>query len=98
MPGGIHMSPIPALDYSLLYGERIVRSVAHNTREDGHEFLLEAAGIPVRTHTGTFSFNHANEALVALKNDSIRGAGVLVVDRGLSMLKQGRFEGTRCES
>jgi alcohol dehydrogenase, propanol-preferring len=78
--GGIHMSPILSFDYSLIYGERVVRSVANNTREDGREFLLEAASIPVRTHTETFSFNQANEALIALKNDSIRGAGVLVMD------------------
>jgi propanol-preferring alcohol dehydrogenase len=77
--GGIHMSPIPSFDYSLIYGERVVRSVANNTREDGRQFLEEAARIPVRTHTETFSFNQANEALVALKNDSIRGAGVLVM-------------------
>ncbi len=78
--GGIHMSPIPSFDYSLIYGERVVRSVANNTREDGREFLLEAARIPVRTHTQTFSFDQANEALIALKNDSIRGAGVLVME------------------
>jgi propanol-preferring alcohol dehydrogenase len=74
------MSPIPSFDYSLIYGERMVRSVANNTREDGREFLLEAASIPVHTHTKTFPFNQANEALIALKNDSIRGAGVLIVD------------------
>lgn len=78
--GGIHMSPIPSFDYSLIYGERVVRSVANNTREDGREFLLEAARIPVRTHTQTFPFDQANEALIALKNDSIRGAGVLVMN------------------
>ena len=78
--GGIHMSPIASFDYSLIYGERMVRSVANNTREDGREFLLEAARIPVRTHTQTFPFDRANEALIALKNDSIRGAGVLVVE------------------
>ena len=78
--GGIHMSPIPSFDYSLIYGERMVRSVANNTREDGREFLKEAAGIPVRTHTQIFPFDQANEALIALKNDSIRGAGVLVID------------------
>jgi alcohol dehydrogenase, propanol-preferring len=77
--GGIHMSPIPELDYSLIYGERIIRSVANNTREDGREFLQEAARIPVRTHVQTFPFNEANEALMALKSDAIRGAGVLVV-------------------
>jgi alcohol dehydrogenase, propanol-preferring len=77
--GGIHMSPIPELDYSLIYGERIIRSVANNTREDGREFLQEAARIPVRTHVQTFPFNEANEALMALKSDAIRGAGVLAV-------------------
>jgi propanol-preferring alcohol dehydrogenase len=76
--GGIHMSPIPSFDYSLIYGERVVRSVANNTRDDGREFFIEAAGIPVRTHTQTFSFDQANDALIALKNDAIRGAGVLV--------------------
>ena len=78
--GGIHMSSIPSFDYSLIYGERIVRSVANNTREDGHEFLIEAASIPVQTHVQTFSFDQANEALIALKSDAIRGAGVLVMD------------------
>ena len=78
--GGIHMSPIPSFDYSLIYGERVVRSVANNTRDDGREFLREAARIPVHTHTQTFSFDQANDALIALKNDSIRGAAVLVTD------------------
>lgn len=78
--GGIHMSPIPSFDYSLIYGERVVRSVANNTREDGREFLLEAARIPVRTHTQAFPFDQANDALMALKNDSIRGAGVLLTN------------------
>jgi alcohol dehydrogenase, propanol-preferring len=79
--GGIHMSAIPSFDYSLLYGERIVRSVANNTREDGREFLLEAARIPIRTHVETFSLDQANDALIALKEDAIRGAGVLVVSQ-----------------
>jgi propanol-preferring alcohol dehydrogenase len=77
--GGIHMSPIPSFDYSLIYGERTIRSVANNTREDGREFLLEAARIPVRTHVQTFNFDQVNEALIALKHDAIRGAGVVVV-------------------
>jgi alcohol dehydrogenase, propanol-preferring len=77
--GGIHMSPIPTFDYSLIYGERVIRSVANNTRRDGEDFLREAAQIPIRTHTQLFSFAQANEALVALKNDAIRGAGVLQV-------------------
>jgi propanol-preferring alcohol dehydrogenase len=76
--GGIHMSPIPSFDYSLIYGERMIRSVAHNTRVDGREFLEEAARVPVRTHVQTFSFDQVNDALVALKNDAIRGAGVIV--------------------
>ena len=77
--GGIHMSPIPSFDYSLIYGERIIRSVANNTRADGREFLEEAARLPVQTHVQTFPFDHANDALIALKNDAIRGAGVIVI-------------------
>ena len=73
------MSPTPPLEYSLLYGERRIVSVANNTRDDGREFLAEAATVPVRTHVQTFPFERANEALLALKNDAIRGAGVLVV-------------------
>ena len=76
--GGIHMSPIPTFDYALVYGERIIRSVANNTRTDGREFLQEAAQIPIRTHVETFPLAHANEALAALKHDAIRGAGVLL--------------------
>ena len=76
--GGIHMSPIPSFDYSLIYGERMIRSVANNTRADGREFLLEAARIPVRTHVQTFAFDQVNEALIALKHDAIRGAGVVL--------------------
>jgi len=78
--GGIYMSPIPVLEYSLLYGERIVRSVANNTREDGREFLHEAARISVKTSVRSFSLEEANEALIALKNDAIRGAGVLTIN------------------
>lgn len=81
--GGIHMSPIPSFDYSLVYGERTIRSVANNTRRDGEEFLLEAARIPIRTHTELFSFAQANDALAALKHDAIRGAAVL---QGIAMI------------
>lgn len=77
--GGIHMSPIPSFDYSLIYGERSIRSVANNTRADGREFLLEAARVPVRTHVQTFAFEQVNEALIALKHDAIRGAGVVTL-------------------
>ncbi len=77
--GGIHMSAIPPFEYALLYGERVVRSVANNTRDDGREFLAEAARVPVRTHVETFPLDQANDALIALKHDAIRGAGVLCV-------------------
>jgi propanol-preferring alcohol dehydrogenase len=75
--GGIHMSPIPALDYNLLYQERVVRSVANNTRQDGNDFLRIAAEIPIRTQIEIFPLREANRALNALKNDAIRGAAVL---------------------
>ncbi len=78
--GGIHMSRIPSFDYSLIYGERTIRSVANNTRADGREFLLEAARIPVHTHVQTFTFEQVNDALIALKNDAIRGAGVVRIN------------------
>src|SRR5208282_3037593 len=77
--GGIHMSPIPPLDYDLLYGERVVRSVANNTRADGHDFLKVAAEIPVRAEIEVFPLAEANRALNSLKNDAIRGAAVLKV-------------------
>jgi propanol-preferring alcohol dehydrogenase len=77
--GGIHMSVIPALDYDLLYQERVVRSVANNTRQDGHDFLKVAAEIPVHISTEVFPLEEANRALNSLKNDAIRGAAVLKV-------------------
>jgi propanol-preferring alcohol dehydrogenase len=77
--GGIHMSDIPSMPYDLLYGERVVRSVANNTREDGREFLALAAEARIRTHTEIFPLSEANRALKALKNDAIRGAAVLTV-------------------
>ena len=77
--GGIHMSEIPPLDYDLLYGERVVRSVANNTRQDGHDFLKVAAEIPIHTQIEVFPLAEANRALNALKNDAIRGAAVLKV-------------------
>lgn len=75
--GGIHMSDIPAFPYSLLYEERVIRSVANNTRKDGHEFLRLAAEIPVKTQVQVYPLAEANRALNALKNDAIRGAAVL---------------------
>jgi len=80
--GGIHMSPIPALDYSLLYQERIVRSVANNTRADGEDFLRVAAEIPIHTEVQRFPLREANRALAALKHDRVRGAAVLEIRDG----------------
>jgi propanol-preferring alcohol dehydrogenase len=77
--GGIHMSPIPQLDYDVLYWERSIRSVANNTRKDGKDFLQLAAKIPIRTQIQTFPLADANIALNALKHDAIRGAAVLVI-------------------
>jgi len=78
--GGIHMSPIPSFSYDLLYQERMIRSVANNTRQDGEEFLALAARIPIRTHVRVYPLAEANEALNALKNDAIPGAAVLRVN------------------
>jgi alcohol dehydrogenase, propanol-preferring len=75
--GGIHMSPIPPLDYSLLYQERVIRSVANNTRQDGEDFLRLAAEIPVHTQVKLFPLREANRALNDLKADRITGAAVL---------------------
>lgn len=77
---GVTMTPIPELDYDrLLYWERAVRSVANFTREDAAEFLRLAAEVPVRTTVQTFPLEAANEALLALKEGRINGAGVLVL-------------------
>jgi propanol-preferring alcohol dehydrogenase len=75
--GGIHMSPIPSFSYDLLYQERVIRSVANNTRQDGQDFLRVAAEIPIRTRVQIFPLAEANRALNALKNDAIPGAAVL---------------------
>src|SRR5258708_28504877 len=75
--GGIHMSRIPSFDYQLLYQERMIRSVANNTRKDGEDFLPISAEIPIRTHVQIFPLSEANRALNMLKNDAICGAAVL---------------------
>lgn len=78
--GGIHMSDVPSLPYARLYRERVVRTVANNTREDGRALLEEAARVGVRTRVSTYPLEHANEALLELKEGAIGGAGVLVPD------------------
>ncbi|MGF7209076.1 propanol-preferring alcohol dehydrogenase [Skermanella aerolata] len=76
---GIHMSDIPAFPYEILWGERVVRSVANLTRRDGEEFLTLAPTIPVRTHVTTFDLAQANDAIVALRSGTITGAAVLTL-------------------
>ncbi|WP_447984857.1 zinc-dependent alcohol dehydrogenase family protein [Nitrospira sp. Nam74] len=77
---GIHMSPIPSIDYDReLFGERILRSVTANTKQDGLDLLREAAGIPIRPHTQRFKLEEANTALQALKAGTIQGGGVIAM-------------------
>lgn len=76
--GGIHMSDIPPLPYSLLWGERRIQSVANLTRQDGTEFLALAARIPIVTQIQTFALQEANDALQRLRAGDLRGAAVLV--------------------
>jgi alcohol dehydrogenase, propanol-preferring len=75
---GIHMSDIPCFPYRLLWEERVIRSVANLTRQDGEEFFRVAAQIPVRCTTVQFSLEDANEALRSLREGRIEGAAVLV--------------------
>lgn len=74
---GITMSPIPQMDYSLLYHERVIRSAANSTRDDCREFLSLAVEAGLRTEVEVFELEHANRALQALKKSEIKGAGVL---------------------
>jgi propanol-preferring alcohol dehydrogenase len=75
---GIHMSDIPAFPYQILWGERVVRSVANLTREDGGKFFRIAPDVPVRTSVETFPLTAANEALDRLRRGKLQGAAVLV--------------------
>ena len=76
---GIHMSDIPSFPYSILWGERVVRSVANLTRRDGEEFLKMAPRVPVRTEVRAYPLERANEALAALRGGEVRGAAVLEI-------------------
>jgi propanol-preferring alcohol dehydrogenase len=76
---GITMSAIPQMDYSLIYHERIIRSVANSTRQDAREFLELAADVPLQTEIQVFDLEQANHALQALRSSEIRGAGVLKI-------------------
>jgi|SRR6516164_6785751 len=77
---GIHMSDIPSFQYRLLWGERVIRSVANLTRRDGTDFLELAPRVPVRTAVQSFPLSDANVALRKLRDGQIQGAAVLVVD------------------
>ncbi len=86
--GGIHMSDIPAFPYSLLWGERTVRSVANLTRQDGLDFLALAPRVPVHTEVQSFPLEAANEALAALRGGRVHGA--VVLDMGISAPASGQ--------
>src|SRR5262245_5583864 len=73
---GIHMSDIPSFPYELLWGERVVRSVANLTRRDGEEFLALAPRVPVRTQVRSFALEQANEAIDHLRRGEVRGPAV----------------------
>ncbi len=74
----IHTSPIPQMDYQLIYGERTVRTVANATRRDAQEFMSIAAQIPIKSEVQTFPLEDANEILKMLKHSQIKGAAVLI--------------------
>ncbi|GBD21607.1 putative alcohol dehydrogenase AdhA [bacterium HR28] len=76
---GIHMSDIPSFPYALLWEERVVRSVANLTRQDGEEFLQLAPEVPVRTQVQLYPLSEANQALEDLRTGRVRGAAVLVI-------------------
>ena len=77
---GIHMSDIPSFPYSILWGERSVKSVANLTRRDGREFLALAPKVPVRTEVTPYPLDKTNEALDDLRAGRFTGAAVIVVD------------------
>ena len=74
---GIHMSDIPSFPYELLWGERVIRSVANLTRTDGEGFFAVAPRVPVRTAIVRFPLAAANEALDQLRAGRFQGAAVL---------------------
>lgn len=76
---GIHMSGIPSFPYDLLWGERVVRSVANLTRADAETFLKLAGTMPIRTYTEALPLADANEALARLRGGRLRGAAVLTM-------------------
>src|SRR6185312_15047519 len=77
---GIHMSDIPAFPYEILWGERVVRSVANLTRRDGEEFLALAPRVPVHTDVEPMPLDKANEAVRRLRAGEVHGAAVLTIE------------------
>ena len=77
--GGIYSTPIPPIEYPWLYHERVVRSVANSTRRDARELLRDAVVVPVRSRVQVYELEQANEALLDLKEDRVRGSAVLRV-------------------
>ena len=77
---GIHMSDIPAFPYELLWGERVLRSVANLTRRDGEEFMALAPQVPVKTEVEAFPLSAADEALERLRSGGVSGALALTID------------------
>jgi propanol-preferring alcohol dehydrogenase len=77
--GGIHMTDIPAFPYHLLWEERVIRSVANLTRQDGEEFLAIAPQVPVKTEVTPYRLEDANLALDDLRSGKLDGAAVLTI-------------------
>jgi propanol-preferring alcohol dehydrogenase len=76
---GIHMSDIPSFPYEILWGERVLGSVANLTRRDGEEFIALAPQIPVRTEVEVYPLAEADRALDAIRSGSLEGAAVLQI-------------------
>lgn len=75
---GVHMSDIPSFPYSILWGERLIRSVANLTRKDGEEFLEITPKVPVKTEATKCPIEKLNEALDDLREGRITGSAVIV--------------------
>lgn len=82
----VHSTPIPQMDYALIYGERTLRSVANATRQDGLDFLKLAVEVPITAHVTEYPLEDANEALLDVKSANLTGQAVLRVGQSLSKL------------
>ncbi len=74
---GIHMSSIPSFPYSILWGERVLRSVANLTRKDGELLLEIAPKVPVKTLVTVFPLAELNEAIDKFRKGQIKGTAVI---------------------